>query len=75
MSLIFRVGLENEKISRNPLSGLRRKHEDNDRVRYLSLEEETKLVDVLAQKYSEYLPHFTCRLRAECVCPSSSVQG
>lgn len=39
-SLIFRVGIDNEKLDRNPVASIRRKTENNDRVRYLSVEEE-----------------------------------
>lgn len=42
-SLIFRVGMDNEKITSNPASRIRRKTEDNGRVRFLSPDEETKL--------------------------------
>ncbi len=55
----FGWGITNEKISRNPLSGMRRKHEaDIDRVRYLSLEEEEKLVEVLSKRFPDYVPLF-----------------
>ena len=54
----FGWGLKNEKISRNPLSGVRRKHEANDRVRYLSLEEEERLVSALSRRSSSYVPVF-----------------
>ena len=57
-SLVFRVGIGNEKIGRNPLSGLRRKHEANDRVRYLSLEEEKKLVAAISRLFPTYVPLF-----------------
>jgi site-specific recombinase XerD len=42
-SLIFRVGIDNEKITRNPAAKIRRKQEDNGRVRFLTDEEENKL--------------------------------
>jgi hypothetical protein len=35
-SLIFRVGLDNEKIEKNPAARIRRKTEGNGRVRFLS---------------------------------------
>jgi len=43
LSLIFRVGLDNGKIENNPASRIRRKTENNDKVRYLSADEETAL--------------------------------
>ena len=42
-SLTFRLGIEAEKIERNPMSGIRRKQEDNSRVRFLTPAEEDKL--------------------------------
>jgi integrase len=58
LSLIFRVGNANEKTERNPLRGVRRKHEDNGRCRYLSIEEEKELTRVLAEDWPDYLPAF-----------------
>jgi site-specific recombinase XerD len=46
-SLIFRVGIDNEKIDRNPASGIRRKTENNSKVRFLSHEEEIRLRAVI----------------------------
>ncbi len=57
-SLVFRVGITNEKISRNPLSGMRRKHEANDRVRYLSLEEEKSSSRSPFEAVPDYVPLF-----------------
>jgi integrase len=37
------VGIDNEKITTNPAAGIRRKTEDNGKVRFLSADEETKL--------------------------------
>jgi len=43
LSLIFRVGVDNGKIENNPASRIRRKTEDNEKVQFLSPDEETKL--------------------------------
>jgi integrase len=43
LSLIFRVGVDNEKIDANPAARIRRKTENNGRVRFLSADEEKKL--------------------------------
>jgi site-specific recombinase XerD len=43
LSLIFRVGIDNDKITTNPASRIRRKTENNHRVRLLSNEEENAL--------------------------------
>lgn len=42
-SLIFRVGLDNEKITANPAARIKRKPENNSRIRFLSHEEEQTL--------------------------------
>jgi site-specific recombinase XerD len=47
LSLIFRVGIDNEKIAVNPASRIRRKTEDNGKVRFLSADEETKLREAI----------------------------
>ena len=54
-SLVYRAGIENEKIDRNPLSRVRRKQEANDRVRYLTLEEENRLVLAIEAKFPSYV--------------------
>ncbi len=47
-SLIFRVGVDNEKITVNPAARIRRKTESNEKVRYLSADEETRLRKVIS---------------------------
>jgi site-specific recombinase XerD len=47
-SLIFRVGLDNEKITNNPAARIRRKTENNGRVRFLSTKEETQLREAIS---------------------------
>ncbi len=56
-SLIFRVGIDNEKIERNPAAGIRRKSEANGRVRFLSEAEETRLRAAIERRFPEFLPH------------------
>lgn len=56
-SLIFRVGIDNEKIERNPATRIRRKTEDNGRVRFLSGEEEIRLRETIERRFPEFLPH------------------
>jgi site-specific recombinase XerD len=43
LSFIFRVGIDNEKISSNPAARIKRKIEDNGRVRFLTAKEEKEL--------------------------------
>jgi len=47
MSLIFRVGIDNEKIANNPAARIRRKTEDNGVIRYLSADEEKTLREAI----------------------------
>lgn len=56
-SLIFRVGIDNEKIERNPAAGIRRKSEANGRVRFLSEAEEARLRAAIERRFPEFLPH------------------
>jgi integrase len=58
VSLVYRVGAENEKVDRNPVSKIRRKQEPNDRVRYLTLEEERRLVAAIGAQFPSYVPIF-----------------
>ena len=47
ISLIYRLGIENGKVSQNPANGVRRRAENNSRVRFLTPEEEAKLRTVI----------------------------
>lgn len=57
-SLVFRVGVDNEKITVNPASRIKRKAEHNDRIRFLSAVEEKKLTAVIRESWPHYLPAF-----------------
>ena len=57
-SLVFRVGVDNEKISVNPAARIKRKAEHNDRIRFLSQVEEQKLTTVIREYWPHYLPAF-----------------
>ena len=57
-SLIFRVGIDNEKIERNPAARIRRKTEGGGRVRFLSDAEERCLRAAIERRFQEFLPHF-----------------
>ena len=54
-SLILRVGIDNEKISRNPAAGIKRKTENNDRVRFLSDDEERALFKATDPRFHSHL--------------------
>jgi hypothetical protein len=57
-SLIFRVGLDNEKIERNAAARIRKKTEGGGRVRFLSDPEEKRLRAAIGCRFAEFLPHF-----------------
>ncbi len=55
-SLIFRVGIDNQRIERNPASQIRRKTENNTKVRFLSDEEEVSLRRVMLKRCPAQIP-------------------
>lgn len=55
LSLIFRVGIDNEKIAKNPAAGIKRKTENNSRVRFLSDEEERALLQQTDPRFHAHL--------------------
>lgn len=57
-SLVFRVGIENEKIEVNPARAIKRKKESNGRTRFLSNSEEAAIVFVLQRRFPEHVPAF-----------------
>ena len=58
ISLVFRVGVENEKISMNPASKIKKRTENNGRIRFLSNEEEDILRREIVKSYPHHLPAF-----------------
>jgi site-specific recombinase XerD len=58
-SLIFRVGLQNDKIESNPASKIKRKKEDSGRTRFLSGEEEQLLLELLSRRFPLHVHAFT----------------
>lgn len=58
ISLVFRVGVENEKIAFNPASKIKKKTEDNGRIRFLSDGEEKILLQYIGEHYPEHVPAF-----------------
>jgi site-specific recombinase XerD len=55
LSLIFRVGIDNEKITKNPAAGIKRKTENNGKVRFLSSAEELALLHETDAKFHPHL--------------------
>lgn len=56
ISVAFRLGIESEKVEINPARAVRRQKEDNNRVRFLTPDEEKKLRDAIQSK-SEWAEH------------------
>jgi site-specific recombinase XerD len=54
LSLIFRVGIDNEKITTNPAARIRRKTENNGRVRFLSDDEYRNLKNAIQECGSRF---------------------
>lgn len=66
LSLIYRLGNENKKVDSNPTKLLKRKHEDNGRIRFLNqsgaYDEEARLRSAIEAKYLSHLPEFEIAL-------------
>jgi site-specific recombinase XerD len=56
LSLTFRLAIRAGKVDRNPASGVRRMREDNSRVRFLTMDEETKLLEAVRSNPT-WAPH------------------
>jgi integrase len=56
MSLSYRLGILNRKVTTNPARSVTHRREDNNRVRFLTEEEEKKLPQLLETKWSCHLP-------------------
>jgi integrase len=63
-SLAFRVGIENEKVEKNPAARIGRSKEDNGRVRFLSEEEESSLRGAIADRTPRHVPAFDLSLHS-----------
>lgn len=77
LSLVYRLGIEHKKIRTNPAKLLKRKHEDNERVRFLNQfppldtddedlkkhsDEESRLRTIIAAEYPAHLPELVIAL-------------
>ena len=56
MSLTYRLGILNRKVASNPARSVPHRREDNNRVRFLTTEEEKKLREVVQAKWPTHLP-------------------
>src|SRR5712691_3273092 len=56
MSLSYRLGIQNRKVTANPARSVTHRREDNNRVRFLTDEEEKKLRKVIEAKSASHMP-------------------
>jgi integrase len=56
MSLSYRLGIQNQKVTSNPARSVTHRREDNNRVRFLTVEEEQKLRKVMEAKWVSHVP-------------------
>lgn len=56
MSLSYRLGILNRKVTSNPARSVTHRREDNNRVRFLTVEEEKKLRKVIEAKWVSHMP-------------------
>jgi site-specific recombinase XerD len=62
LSLTYRLAIRNGKATSNPARATQHRKEDNDRVRYLSSDEEKRLRGVLIASWPEHLPELDLAL-------------
>jgi integrase len=58
MSLSYRLGILNRKVTCNPARSVTHRREDNNRVRFLTVEEEKRLRKVIEAKWASHMPEF-----------------
>src|SRR5262249_8842835 len=56
LSLMYRLGVQNGKVSRNPATLMRHRRENNARLRWLTLDEEKSLRAAVEKVGPEHLP-------------------
>ena len=62
LSLAYRLGVEDDKVTSNSVRLVHRRREDNGRIRWLTADEETKLRAVIEANYPAELPAFNLAL-------------
>jgi integrase len=64
LSLTYRLAIRNGKVERNPVRGIRRKPENNSRVRFLTADEEKRLREAIRSNpvWQEHEPELTLAL-------------
>ena len=66
MSLAYRLGIMNRKVTMNPARSVTHRREDNNRVRFLTEEEEKKLRDLITKKWPSHLPELEIAIHTGC---------
>jgi integrase len=56
MSLSYRLGILNRKVTTNPARSVTHRRDDNNRVRFLTEVEEKKVRKVIKRKWASHLP-------------------
>jgi integrase len=56
MSLSYRLGILNRKVTTNPARSVTHRREDNNRVRFLTVEEENRIREVIEAKWASHMP-------------------
>jgi integrase len=62
LSLSYRLGIQNRRVTTNPARSVTHRREGNNRVRFPTAEEEKKLRRVIERKWSWHLPEFDLAL-------------
>jgi len=62
LSLVYRLGMQNGKVTLNPARLVRQRKENNARIRFLSTEEEQALRKVMLVKYLKHVPELELAL-------------
>jgi site-specific recombinase XerD len=62
ISLTFRLGIQNRKVTTNPARLIRQRRENNAKIRFLSAEEETQLRAAILEKCPHHLPELELAL-------------
>jgi integrase len=58
LSLSYRLGILNRKVTSNPARSVTHRREDNNRVRFLTVEEEKRLRKIIEAKWASHMPEF-----------------
>ena len=56
MSLSYRLGILNQKVTSNPARSVTHRRENNNRVRFLTVEEENMLRNMIDAKWASHMP-------------------